>query len=47
MIENGIWNFSWELIEQCPKEQLDEKEKYYIKLYQSYEYGFNSNTGNK
>lgn len=45
MIQDGIWNFSWELLEQCPRSDLDEKEKFYINLYQSYEYGYNSNTG--
>ena len=41
----GIWNFSWEVLEQCSKDLLDEKEKYYIDLYDSYNYGYNSNTG--
>lgn len=41
----GIWNFSWEVLEQCSKDLLDEKEKYYIELYDSYNYGYNSNTG--
>ena len=41
----GIWNFSWEVLEQCSKDLLDEKEKYYIDLYDSYNLGYNSNTG--
>lgn len=41
----GIWNFSWEILEQCPKDQLDEQEKYYIDLYDSYNFGYNSNAG--
>ena len=41
----GIWNFSWEVLEQCSKDLLDEKEKYYIDLYDSYNFGYNSNTG--
>lgn len=45
MIEDGIWNFSWELLEQCSQVDLNEKEKYYIDLYQSYTYGFNNNSG--
>lgn len=45
MQEYGLWNFSWELLEQCPPEQLNEKEKFYIELYQSYDYGYNSNIG--
>lgn len=44
--EYGLTNFSFELLEKCSREQLNEKEKYYINLYQSYEYGFNSNRGN-
>lgn len=47
MIEEGIWNFSWELLETCPAEELNEKEKYYIELYQSCEFGYNSTKGNK
>lgn len=42
----GIWNFSWELLEECPREQLNDKEKYYIDLYQSKEFGYNSTKGN-
>lgn len=43
MIVDGLWNFSWELLEQCPREDLDEKEKFYIDLYQSREFGYNGN----
>ena len=46
MKSDGIWNFSWELLEKCDRIDLDEKEKYYISLYQSYEFGYNSNKGN-
>lgn len=46
MQEDGIWIFSWELLEKCPREELDEKEKFYINLYKSYDYGYNSNRGN-
>ena len=45
MMEEGIWNFSWELLEACPVAQLNEKEKYYIDLYDSYNYGYNSSKG--
>lgn len=45
MLEYNLWNFSFELLEECPKEQLNEKEKFYIELYDSYNYGFNSNKG--
>ena len=45
--EFGLWNFSFEVLEECPREQLNEKEKYYIDLYSSYDYGYNSTRGNK
>ena len=45
MQEYGLWNFSFEVLEECPRDQLNEKERYYIDLYQSYEYGYNSNKG--
>ena len=43
----GLENFSFEVLEECPREQLNEKEKYYIDLYSSYDYGYNSTRGNK
>jgi uncharacterized protein YoxC len=46
MQEFGIQNFSWEVLEECSRAELDEKEKYYIKLYQSKEFGYNSTKGN-
>lgn len=45
MQADGIWNFSWELLEACPQNELNEKEKFYINLYQSYNFGYNSNSG--
>lgn len=45
MLEDGLHNFSFELLEECPRDQLNEKEKFYIGLYLSNEYGFNSNKG--
>lgn len=45
MQEYGVYNFSWELLEACPVAQLNEKEKYYIDLYDSYNYGYNSSKG--
>ena len=47
MQEYGIWNFSWELVEECSKEELDEKEKFYIDLYQAKSFGYNKTNGNK
>ncbi len=47
MLDEGIWNFSWELLEACDRQLLDEKEKYYIGIYQSKDYGYNITKGNK
>jgi len=46
MQKDGIWNFSFELLEKCPREQLNEKEYYYIQLYMSNDFGYNTLKGN-
>lgn len=46
MLNSSIEDFTFELIEECEPSTLNEKEKYFISLYQSYDYGFNSNRGN-
>lgn len=45
MQEYGVWNFTFELLEACPRERLNEKEKFWISLYQSDKYGYNSTKG--
>ena len=45
MKEYGLWSFSWELLEECPKNQLNEKEAFYISMYQAVLYGYNSSKG--
>jgi hypothetical protein len=47
MQEDGLYNFSFELLEECSSDELDEKEVFFINLYDSYHYGYNSNSGNK
>lgn len=42
----GVWNFTFEILESCPREQLDEKEKFYISLYMSDTLGLNTQKGN-
>ena len=42
MQEYGIWNFSWEVLEKVPPAQLNEKEDYYIRLYDSVNFRYNS-----
>lgn len=46
MKEDGLNNFTFEIIEECEPKLLDEKEKYYINLYDSYNFGLNGNKGN-
>ena len=46
MLKDKLENFSWEVLEQCDKTQLDEKEKFYIELFKSKELGYNSTSGN-
>lgn len=47
MLSDGLQNFTFELLCECPKEELDEKERYFIGLYQADLYGFNGTKGNK
>ena len=47
MYKEGLTNFTFELLEECSNEQLDEKESFYINLYNSKNYGYNGNAGNK
>ena len=45
MKQHGIENFTFELVEQVPKEQLSEREKFYINFYQTKEVGLNERNG--
>lgn len=46
MWEDGVENFTFEVICDCPAAALNEKEKYYINFYKSNEWGYNSTVGN-
>lgn len=41
----GIENFSFDIIEECKKEELDEKEIYWINFYNSFNEGYNQTSG--
>ena len=41
MERDGIWNYTFELLEEIPKEKLSEREKYWIQFYDSKKYGLN------
>lgn len=45
--EKGIENFTFEILEACAAAELNEKEKTYIEMYQTYDYGLNKTRGNK
>ena len=47
MREEGLWNFSFELLEECAKDQLGDREKYYIDFFQSNQpqFGYNVVSG--
>ena len=42
---DGIENFTFELLEEVPKDKLTEREKYWITFYGSKEYGLNERNG--
>ena len=46
MQKDGPWSFSFELLEECSKEKLNEKEKQWINIFQSDKFGYNSTKGN-
>lgn len=45
MFKEGLENFTWEIIEVCPKEEQTEKEKFWIKTLQTDQYGYNMKVG--
>lgn len=45
MREEGLENFMFELLEDCEKDKLAEREKYYIGIFQSDTHGYNKNKG--
>lgn len=45
MAKEGIWNFTFQILEEVPKEKLSEREKYWINFYHSKDYGMNEKAG--
>lgn len=43
--KDGIWNYSWEILEELPKERNNEREKYWINFYETNKYGLNQRDG--
>ena len=46
MQEVGVWNFTFELLQKCPANKLNEKESFWINMYESNKIGLNSQRGN-
>ena len=40
--EEGVENFTFQVVEMCDKNNLTEREKFYIDFYNSKDYGYNS-----
>lgn len=47
MQDTGVWNFTFELLQQCSRDKLNEKERFWIEMYQSNKVGMNTTKGNK
>lgn len=45
--EKGIENFTFEVLETCSQAELNEKERIYIDMYQTKDFGLNKTKGNK
>ena len=47
MMKQGVENFTFELLEEIPRDKLDERERYWIEYFKSAEFGLNGNKGVK
>ena len=45
ILKEGFWNWTIEVIQYCDKDELNEKEKYYIEFFKAQEYGYNKTGG--
>ena len=47
MQEYGVQNFTFEILQKCSRDKLNEKERFWIEMYQSNKVGLNVTKGNK
>lgn len=47
MQHTGVWNFTFEVLQKCSRDKLNEKERFWIEMYQSNKVGMNITKGNK
>lgn len=45
MMKDGVENFTFEVLEECERSSLNDREKYYIDFYRAQEYGYNMTKG--
>jgi len=45
MERNGLWNYTFEILEEVDKDKLSEREAYYIDFYNTKNYGLNQKRG--
>lgn len=45
ILETGLWNWTIEILCYCDKDELSDKEKFYIDTFKSQEYGYNKKAG--
>lgn len=45
MLKDGVENFTFEILEECERNQLNDREKYYIEFYRAQEHGYNMSRG--
>ena len=45
MLKDGVENFTFEVLEECGRSYLNDREKYYIDFYKAQEWGYNMSRG--
>ena len=45
MMKDGVENFTFEVLEECERSSLNDREKYYIDFYRAQEHGYNMTRG--
>lgn len=46
MMKYGVENYSFEVIEECSREELNKREAFWIEFYHSQDFGYNMTKGN-
>ena len=45
MMKDGVENFTFEVLEECERSELNDRETYYISFYGAQDWGYNMNRG--